>query len=73
LVTSRSRRDARDHCFSIEASDKEPLNADIGCVVTNHSYTKAAKTLARSLSVLLIHHEDLPKLDKIVFESLGDA
>jgi len=35
-------------------------------VVTNNSYTKSAKELAKSSGVLLLHHSDLPKLEDIL-------
>ena len=38
--------------------------ADIGIVISNAGYTKSAKELANKLSIILIHHEEIPDLDK---------
>lgn len=40
--------------------------ANIAVVVTNTSYTKSARELAKSVGVLLLHHEDLPNLKNIL-------
>lgn len=40
--------------------------ADYGIVVSNNSYTPAAQELARTNNVILLHHRDLAKIDKIL-------
>lgn len=36
--------------------------AQYGCVVSNQSYTSSAKVLAGANAILLLHHDELPKL-----------
>lgn len=38
--------------------------AQYGCVVSNQSYTNSAKVLASANGVLLLHHDDLVRLDE---------
>jgi hypothetical protein len=40
--------------------------ADYAIVVSNNSYTPAAQELARTNNVILLHHRDLAKIDKIL-------
>ena len=40
--------------------------ADVGCVVSNSSYTKSAKELAMTTGVYLLHYLDLKDIDKII-------
>ncbi|QGM93713.1 hypothetical protein F7D13_06545 [Methylocystis rosea] len=40
--------------------------AAYGIVVSNNSYTPAAQELARTNNVILLHHRDLAKIDKIL-------
>jgi restriction system protein len=43
-------------------SAKDVYDAEQAWVVTNHSYTPAAKVAAKKLGVLLIHHDEIPDL-----------
>jgi restriction system protein len=46
---------------------KSHYDADIAAVVTNQTYTKSAKQLANTTGVLLLHYDDLPKIDEMIF------
>ena len=39
---------------------------EYAAVVSNQTYTKGAQTLAKSANVLLLHHDDLSRLDEIL-------
>jgi len=43
------------------------IGAQYAVVITNNTYTRAAKELANTTSVLLLHHDDLNNLEKIIF------
>ena len=40
--------------------------ADLGVVVSNNTFTKSARQLAESNSVILLHHDDLESLEELV-------
>lgn len=40
--------------------------AERGVVVTTSGYTRAAERLAASNNILLLHHDDLPRLDRLL-------
>lgn len=41
-------------------------DADRGVVVATTEFTRAAKTLAASNNILLLHHRDLPRIDRLL-------
>jgi HJR/Mrr/RecB family endonuclease len=44
------------------------FNGDIGVVITNHTFTKSARQLASSLGIFLVHHTQIPELDRVIFD-----
>jgi restriction system protein len=46
---------------------KDFLKADLGIVLSNADFTSAARELAASLNVLLMHYSQLEELDRILF------
>jgi HJR/Mrr/RecB family endonuclease len=45
---------------------KQYDRADTAIVVSNQRYTPAAESMATTGGVLLLHHSDLPSLDRLL-------